>query len=195
MNSPVGSILTMPVSMPCSSTSRSWRCRPEADPVGDHVGDRRQHQQRDAAAPGHRVQRDVERLGDQVVAAGQEQHQVERDRHAPSDGADRDVARALQQMVRPRVLGHPGFDERIRRGQGEQDRRAARPSARTAAGWCGPNSRDLPGREQTGRAVQEHHVPVRLRAGGHLRGVVRAEQPHRVDLREPAERGAARRRR
>ena len=48
----------------------------------------------------------------------------------------------------------------------------------------------LPGREQTCRAVQEHHVPVGLRAGRHLRRGVRAEQPHRVDLRETAERGA-----
>ena len=38
-------------------------------------------------------------------------------------------------------------------------------------------------------------VPVRLRAGGHLRRVVRAEQPDRVDLGQAAERGADARRR
>jgi hypothetical protein len=46
----------------------------EADAVGDAVGDRRQDDHADPADPRHRVQADVELVGDDVVAAGHPQH-------------------------------------------------------------------------------------------------------------------------
>src|SRR3712207_8650915 len=48
---------------------------------GDVVGQRRQDQQPDAADPGHRVEADVELVGDDVVAAGDRRHEEEREGH------------------------------------------------------------------------------------------------------------------
>ena len=67
----------------------------EADAVDEHVSDRRQDEQEDAAAPRHAVQRDVERLGDDVVAAGEEQHHIEGDRHSTESRPHWYVSRSL----------------------------------------------------------------------------------------------------
>ena len=85
------------------------------------------------------------------------------------------------------ILGHLGFDEWVDARPGSPGCRAAQPSARTAGVSRTPTVADLPGRHQTGRPVQEHHVPVRLGARGDLGRVVRSEQPDRVDLGEPTQ--------
>ena len=50
-----------------------------------------------------------------------------------------------------------------------------------------PGYRQLPGRHDPQRAVEEPHVPVRHRAGADAARLVRPVQPDRVDLRDRAE--------
>jgi hypothetical protein len=64
----------------------------QAPALGDEVHHRRQDEQRDAEDPAHQVDVDPEDRGDDVVAAGDHEHQVEGDRHGADGGADRDVA-------------------------------------------------------------------------------------------------------
>src|SRR5690606_11655419 len=98
----------------------------EADPIGDVVGDRWQHQQTDPADPGHRLQRDVERERDDVVEAGDLQHADERQRHHADTRADRNVTRTLQQVVVRVVLAELSFYPRVGDQQTEQDRHTDR---------------------------------------------------------------------
>src|SRR5215207_9511582 len=95
----------------------------QADPVRNVESQRRYYQQSDPTQPGHRVEADVELLGDDVVAAGNPEHGVERDRHRAERGAGRHVTRALEQVVVCPVLGEPFLQERVERGKREHDAR------------------------------------------------------------------------
>ncbi len=68
----------------------------EADVVGQVVGQRRQQQQRDARYPDERVDGQMQRVRDDIIATGDQQHQEKRDGHHPQRGTDRSVPGSLQ---------------------------------------------------------------------------------------------------
>ena len=96
---------------------------PEAGAPRDHEHDRRDHEQGHPQEPDDRVDRQVERDGDDVVGAADPQQQVERDRHHAQRGAGGGVARAVEQVVLALVAGDPGLDERVEGQDREQDAR------------------------------------------------------------------------
>ncbi len=160
---------------------------PEADAVGQHVRQCRQEDDADAAGPGHGVEADVELVGDDVVATGDQEPHVEGQRHGAQGGAHRHVARTLEQVVGGGVAGHLALDHRVERQGREHEPRNdhGRPEERRDGVVAGQV--DVPRREDPGRSVEEHDVPVRLGRRGHLGRVVGPPQPHRVDLHESTE--------
>ena len=156
-----------------------------ADAVGDEVRDRRQHDQADAAEPGHHVQRDVEEVSDVVVTTRDGQQGVEDQRHDAEAGADGDVARTLQQVVVCSVTGHLLLDPRVSNQQ--RDQQAEQQGDPEDRGDGVVTEVQLPCRHDTGCTISPQHVDVRLGTSGDLGWVVRANVPNTVDLEETSQ--------
>src|SRR5690606_27146080 len=91
------------------------------------------------------------------------------------------VTRTLQQVVVRVVLAELSFYPRVGDQQTEQDRHTDRTGEEHRRNRVRPEIQ-LPGGPDTQDAVRPRQVPVGLRTRRHLRGQVRADVPHRVDL-------------
>ena len=102
-----------PVSRPCSTFSRSLRCRPRQIRLVAQEHQRREHEDQQPQRERDVVDRQPELDRDDVVATADPQQEVERDRHDAEAGADRHVARPVEQVVLPLVAGRPRLDPRV----------------------------------------------------------------------------------
>ena len=133
----------------------------DAEPVGHEVRDGRKDDHADTADPRHCVQRDVQVVRDDVVDAGDREHQVERDGHRTDSGTDRHVARALQDVVVSVVSGETLLDPRVRDQQCE-DEAHDQGDGEHCRDRVPVEQVDLPRRPQSSKAVRPHHVDIGL---------------------------------
>ncbi len=152
----------------------------EADPLGDDEGEDRDDEEADPDEPGDRVDRQVEVLGEHVVATADEEHDVLRDPGDTEGRTGRDVARAVQDVVLALVPGDPGLDERPDGDRTEHQREEQQRDEHAQDERVAPQV-DLPAGHGSDQAFRHTHVPVGLRTGGHVVRAVRAERPDRVD--------------
>ncbi len=161
----------------------------DAPTAGDDEGHHRPHEDEGARGVGDVVQVRAEDLRDDVVAALGPQHAVQRHHGDHEGGAHRGVARTGEQVVLPLVTGDPGLDEGVEQQDGEQHARNDGagdedvPADREAADVR------LPAGHRTQQTLGDTHVPVGLGAGGHLRRVVGAVHPDRVDRHQATHEG------
>ncbi len=92
----------------------------DADPLGQQERQHGSDEYGDPQEVRHRVQRNVELGGDQVVAAAEPEHRVGRHGRDTEPGPGRIVARAIKQVMFGLVARHPRLDERIQRHAAEQ---------------------------------------------------------------------------
>ena len=158
--------------------------QPNADPIGNEVRQRRQHNEPNAPHPGHGVQRHPEVVGEQVVASREGHQEVEGDPHHAQRGPHRHVPRPLQQVMVGRVPGNLRLNEWIGNEQHHHE----------AGQHCHPERPrhrvitqiQLPCRHDTSQTVRPQHVNVGLRTGRHLRRIIGTQQPNRVDRGQPS---------
>ena len=100
---------------------------------------------------------------------------------ARNAGPGRRVARALEQVVLALVAGHPRLQERPGEDQRQQQDRRDLARQHDVPGPGRAEDVRLPAGHDPQQALGDAHVPVGLRAGGHLRRVVGAVLPDRVD--------------
>ena len=180
----------VPVSRPCRTFWRSarWRLRQMRFVIQKAMGGAmKKSAQRDRDVVDRQVQLDR----DEVVASGEEEHEVHRDAGHADGGAGRGVARAVEQVVLALVTGDPGLDERVGADDAPHDRQQqdrAREDVH-APREVAPRDELEPSRQQTQGAVGEAHVPVRLGASGDGGGVVGSVGPDRVDREEGRDQG------
>ena len=153
-----------------------------SDDEGDHRADEdhHPHEVRDV------VQVQVEDHGQDVVAAGQPEQTVRRheghEERRPSGG----VAWPLEQVVLPLVAGDPRLDERVGQHRSEEQHRDDLSGKHHVPADREAEDLGLPAGHDPEQTFGEAHVPVGLRAGGDLGGVVGAVTPHRVDAEQAA---------
>ena len=161
----------------------------DAPASGEPERQRRQHEDRDPHEVRDVVQVQVEQHRQDVVATRGPQQAVERHHRGQERRAVRSVARPLEEVVLALVAGDPGLDERVEQDAGEDQHRGDLPRDDDAPGGRHTEDAGLPAGEDPEQAFGHPHVPVRLRAGGDLGGVVGTEAPHRVDRHQPAHEG------
>src|SRR6516164_4845026 len=127
----------------------------EADPLGDDVGQRRAGEHRDPEEPGDGVEVQVEVVGNLVVGRGGPQHPVEGDPGGAEAGAGGRVAGAVKDVVRVLAAGEPAVKQRVGRQQGEERTGQKERGHQDREDERMPGDRQLPGRHEPQRAVEE----------------------------------------
>ena len=135
----------------------------EAEPPSGEERQGRQDKDGDAGEPRDPVERQVERLGHDVVGAVEDQRAVERDGHDAKARTSRVVARSVEQVVLAGVTGDPALDEGVAQQQREQDPGDDQSGNEDvpAPGVTKPVGLQTRG-HGTQESVEEADVPVRL---------------------------------
>ncbi|MBG9887282.1 hypothetical protein ABE10_12235, partial [Bacillus toyonensis] len=156
----------------------------DADALGDEVPEHRADEQQGLERVDHAFHGQHEVSGDEVGRGSGPQHGVEDHTRHADRGACRCGARTLSDVVLALVAGDPRLDEGVERDEDDEDPQHG-DRQQDPERPCVIEEDDVEvRRRQTQRAVREADVPVRLGAGRHGGGVVRAVVPDRVDLEE-----------